>query len=429
MKRQEKRERRDFLKKTSALGVAGAFGPAVVLSPSIVNAGSKGKIRVGASLGLTGIFSGDGEEFRRGLVMAVEEINEAGGIQGYELEPVVDDAQDTFVEQVKSSFDRLLHQKEVDVAFAGFFIGTGVELDMVAEAGIPYISQQAKLHISNLIKENRQKYRMIFQTCPDGTWYGWGFADFLKSVPGDWLQHGKTVAVIGGDNAYSGQIHPAMRPALEQLGYKETHFEVVPYGIADWTPTLTKLRSDPPSVIAMCTGIMGDDALFIKQFSDLPTNSLIYQVYTPSTPEYFDVLGDMANGVIWSSVIGVLPDDTGEAFRERYRQRWNGDEPSFAAAGPMYDQVHMWATAANSVADPRDNEAVSHALEDLVYRGSAGPYKVRSENLTVPSYPTQESDVAIGLPHAFYQVSDQQHRCVWPSPYADTALVKPSWMA
>ena len=79
--------------------------------------------------------------------MAVEEINEAGGIQGYELEPVVDDAQDTFVEQVKSSFDRLLHQKEVDVAFAGFFIGTGVELDMVAEAGIPYISQQAKLHM------------------------------------------------------------------------------------------------------------------------------------------------------------------------------------------------------------------------------------------------------------------------------------------
>ena len=137
----------------------------------------------------------------------------------------------------------------------------------------------------------------------------------------------------------------------------------------------------------------------------------------------------MANGVVWSSVIGVLPDDTGEAFRERYRQRWNGDEPSFAAAGPMYDQVHMWATAANSVADPRDNEAVSRALEDLVYRGSAGPYKVRPANLTVPSYPTQESDVAIGLPHAFYQVSDQQHRCVWPSPYADTALVKPGWMA
>jgi len=428
MKR-NKSTRREFLKKTSAIGLAGTLGPITVLNPGSVYGADKGKIRVGASLGLSGIFSGDGEEFRRGLIMATEEINAAGGIGGYELEPVVDDAQDTYVEQVKSSFERLLRQKQVDVVFAGFFIGTGVELDMVAEAGIPYVSQQAKLHISNLIEENRQKYRMIFQTCPDGTWYGLGFADFLKSVPGDWLQHGKTVAVIGGDNAYSGQIHPAMRPALKELGFSETHFEVVPYGVPDWTPTLTKLRSNPPSVIAMCTGIMGDDALFIKQFSDLPTQSLIYQVYTPSTPEYFDVLGDLANGVIWSSVIGVLPDSHGQSFRERYRQRWNGDEPSFAAAGPMYDQVHMWAKAAGSVADPKDSEAVSKALEILTYRGSAGPYRVQSKNLTVPSYPTQESDVSIGLPHAFYQISEQKHHCVWPDPYAERSVAKPSWMS
>ena len=171
MKR-NKSTRREFLKKTSAIGLAGTLGPITVLNPGSVYGADKGKIRVGASLGLSGIFSGDGEEFRRGLIMATEEINAAGGIGGYELEPVVDDAQDTYVEQVKSSFERLLRQKQVDVVFAGFFIGTGVELDMVAEAGIPYVSQQAKLHISNLIEENRQKYRMIFQTCPDGTWYG-----------------------------------------------------------------------------------------------------------------------------------------------------------------------------------------------------------------------------------------------------------------
>ena len=113
--------------------------------------------------------------------------------------------------------------------------------------------------------------------------------------------------------------------------------------IPDWTPTLTRLRNDPPSVIAMCDGIVGDDALFIKQFSELPTKSLIYQVFTPSTPEYFDVTGDAANGVIWSTVIGLLPDKIGTDFRARYRERWNGEEPSFGAAGPIYDEVQMWA--------------------------------------------------------------------------------------
>ena len=67
MKR-NKSTRREFLKKTSAMGLAGTLGPITVLNPGSVFGADKGKIRVGASLGLSGIFSGDGEEFRRGLI-------------------------------------------------------------------------------------------------------------------------------------------------------------------------------------------------------------------------------------------------------------------------------------------------------------------------------------------------------------------------
>lgn len=411
------------------LAGAGAAGVGIEASTRSAFGQEKAVVRLGASLPLTGIFSGDGEEFRRGLVMAVEEINAAGGLLGHQVEPVVDDAQDSFVEQMQGSFERLLRKEKVDAVLAGYLIGSPVELDMVAEAGVPYLSQQAQIKTSDLIASDLQKYRMCFQTCPPGTYYGYGLVDFLKSVPEDWLANGKTVAIIGGDNGYSEQIYTATRPAMKDVGWEEVSFEVVPYGIADWTPTLTKLRDNPPSVIAMNDGIVGDDSLFIKQFMDLPTKSLIYQVFTPSTPEYFDIVGDLADGVFWSTVIGILPDGIGNDFRARYRGRWDGDEPSFGAAGPMYDQVHMWAQAVRMAGDPKDSDAVSKALTSLIYRGVAGSYHVKPENLTVPSYPTELNDSSLALPHTFYQIEGREHRCVWPQPYNGRELRKPAWMA
>ena len=422
--------RRNFLKKASQTTIVGTLGTSIILNTKKSYAASKDKILIGAPLPLTGMFSGDGEEFRRGIIMAIEDINSTGGVCGHEVEAIIDDAQDSFVEQVRASFERLVRKEKVDAIVCGYLIGSpAADMDLIAESGIPYLNQHAQVKVSEQIEANPSKYRMIFQTCPPGTYYGYGLADFLKSMPNNFIKNGKTVAVLAGDNSYYEQIHKAMRPALRKEGWNETHFEVVPYGIPDWTPTLTKLRNNPPSVIAMCDGIVGDDALFIRQFSELPTESIIYQVFTPSTPEYFDVTGDMSNGVIWSSVIGLLPDKFGHDFRSRYRKRWNGDEPSFAAAGPIYDEMQMWATAARSVSDPKDYDAVSRALKQIVHRGVAGSYHVKETNNTVPSYPTEEKDPSIGLPHAFYQVTNREHRCIWPDPYTELSIAKPSWMS
>ena len=422
--------RRNFLKKASQTTIVGTLGTSIILNTKKSYAASKDKILIGAPLPLTGMFSGDGEEFRRGIIMAIEDINSTGGVCGHEVEAIIDDAQDSFVEQVRASFERLVRKEKVDAIVCGYLIGSpAADMDLIAESGIPYLNQHAQVKVSEQIEANPSKYRMIFQTCPPGTYYGYGLADFLKSMPNEFIKNGKTVAVLAGDNSYSEQIHKAMRPALRKEGWNETHFEVVPYGIPDWTPTLTKLRNNPPSVIAMCDGIVGDDALFIRQFSELPTESIIYQVFTPSTPEYFDVTGDMSNGVIWSSVIGLLPDKFGHDFRSRYRKRWNGDEPSFAAAGPIYDEMQMWATAARSVGDPKDYEAVNKALNQLVHRCVSCSYHVKETDNTVSSYPTEEKDPSIGLPHAFYQVKNREHRCIWPDPYTELSIAKPSWMS
>jgi ABC-type branched-subunit amino acid transport system substrate-binding protein len=75
--------RRGFLKKAGA-GGAGSIALLAGMNQSAV-AQSTDPIVVGAPLPMTGGAAADGIEFRRGLEMAVEEINGLGGILGWNL--------------------------------------------------------------------------------------------------------------------------------------------------------------------------------------------------------------------------------------------------------------------------------------------------------------------------------------------------------
>ena len=64
--------RRNFLKKAGQTTVIGTLGTSIILNTKKSYAASKDKIRIGIPLPLTGMFSGDGQEFRRGIIMAIK---------------------------------------------------------------------------------------------------------------------------------------------------------------------------------------------------------------------------------------------------------------------------------------------------------------------------------------------------------------------
>lgn len=114
-------------------------------------------------------------------------------------------------------------------------------------------------------------------------------------------------------------------------------------GAADWSATLVKIRSQPPGIVFFSDYAAGDEASFIKQFAQSPTKSLVYQQYAPSIPQYLQLAGSAANGVVWSTVVGILQSDPiADPFNAAFQAKFNAPA-GFSNAGDQHDLVHLWA--------------------------------------------------------------------------------------
>src|SRR5258708_16698830 len=115
------------------------------------------------------------------------------------------------------------------------------------------------------------------------------------------------MAIVTSNDPYSLNIANAFQAGMKKIGWHTTMFQQFTIPQADWTATLVKIRSRPPGIVFFSDYAAGDEASFIKQFRQSPTQSLVYQQYAPSIPQYLQLAGSAAEGVLWSTVVGILP--------------------------------------------------------------------------------------------------------------------------
>ncbi|WP_449282667.1 ABC transporter substrate-binding protein [Leucobacter sp.] len=409
-----------------AAGAAGGYFGAPRVGSSAA-AGGGGTIKFGLVAPVTGPYSGDGQEMERGARLAIEDINALGGVLGQEVELVIGDVSDLAPENFIQAAERLVSRERVAAAGGGYTTSTSVEFDTYAQGGVPLFHTNTFQENSDYVAQNG--ITNIFQCCPTEPWYASGFLQLMQGwiEAGLWTPSSNTAAVISSNDAYSISIANVMMDGLKELGWTITMYEEVSVPYADWGPQLSKIRNDPPGLIFVTDYLAGDLASFAKQFATAPTPSLLYQQYGPSVPEYLELAGDAANGVIWSTTIGTLPDEMGDRFRERYVEAY-GTEPGLSQSGAQYDILRLWAMAASRAGDAYDSDKVSAAVKDLVFRGVVGTYRFSDDDLTAIPYPDAVNDPSLGMPHLTYQIQDQQQILISPEPYINGEFVLPGWL-
>jgi branched-chain amino acid transport system substrate-binding protein len=173
---------------------------------------------------------------------------------------------------------------------------------------------------------------------------------------------------------------------------------------------------------------VGDEASFIKQFRQAPTPSLVYQQYAPSVPEYLELAGRAADGVLWSTVLGLITsDELGRRFINDYQKRFN-EQPGLSTAGAQYDLIRLWAGAAATAGDPYDFKRVNRALSETIFRGVSGAYRFAPGELAPRPYPDQVNDASLGMAHLTFQIQDGKQALISPSPYATGTYRAPPWL-
>jgi branched-chain amino acid transport system substrate-binding protein len=410
------------------LGAFGSLVRAQSATPGTVPAPSGQPLRV---VGINALASNPrgSEEARNGTLLAIDEINAAGGVLGRPLEfAEVDYGNGGDPAQVRDGFTRAVETQSPDVIVAQGPTAIGPDYEVTADAGVIYLNGNTREDWRTLYESDPERYWNSFQYDPSELAYGSGFAVFINGLADSdaWDPAEKSVAIIAGDDPYGTSIATVFEETAVPLGWRVTTKEFVTAGtVVDWGPIFTKVRQDPPALFLSTTYAVSDNAAMAQQWAQAPMpQTLLYQQYGPSEPEYLELAGEAANGIIWSTVLGVQADAIGEGFRERYRAMFN-KEPGWSYAGGCYDATNLWAKAAAIAGDPSDTRRVASVIEQLIHRGVTGG--IHMPRHITSAFPAETPDPSLGQPTLIVQIQDGAHRVIAPAPFTNSDFQLPPW--
>ena len=227
--------------------------------------GQSGTIKVGALYPYSGALALLGDESSRGLELAVEEINAAGGIQGgKKIELVKADGVDP--NQAVGEARRLISVVGVQAIFGTYASTIAFAASQVAElSGIPYFELGA---ISDPITERGFKY--TFRTNPTAKTFASTIVDSIVDAIAPALGVKATdlrIAIIHEDSLYGTTVAGYQKQRAKEKGLNVV--EVMPYSknIVDMSSLMLRLKGARADVVLQ-TSYENDSVLFFRQMKE-----------------------------------------------------------------------------------------------------------------------------------------------------------------
>lgn len=220
-------------------------------------------VKIGALFPFSGGLALLGQESFRGVELAVNERNAAGGINGDKIELVKVDAVDPT--QAVSSAQQLVSDK-VAAIFGSYSSGISYAASPVAElAGVPYFELGAVAH-----KVTTRGYKYLFRSDPNTSKYGADVINALHDLiaPGMGLTAKDIrIGIIHEDGPYGTDVAATEKKRAQELGYKVV--EDLPYSAktVDLSASILRLKGAKANVVLQ-TSYQNDTILYFRQSKD-----------------------------------------------------------------------------------------------------------------------------------------------------------------
>lgn len=225
-------------------------------------------VKVAVIAPLSGPWARQGALMQMGAEMAIDEINEKGGIKalgGAKMKLIMADAGDT-PEKAKNAAQRILAQEPDLVGGTGAWLSsfTLAVTEVTERAGVPMLT----LSYSDAITERGFQY--VFQTSPTGgTQARAAMPTLLQMAEKATGKKPKTVGIIMDNTAAPVSfVKPMREGGLQALGLELTVDEVFTPPLADATPLVQKLRRAKPDLIMLLPTSIPDDKLILEKINE-----------------------------------------------------------------------------------------------------------------------------------------------------------------
>jgi branched-chain amino acid transport system substrate-binding protein len=319
-------------------------------------------IKIGVVNMLTGPLAEGGRFTVNGLTLALEEINQAGGILGRKVELYTEDNASTNPGTVLA-FSKIANDKDV-VAIVGPIASTQIQAasPAIAKAGIPTMIGGTDPSLT------RVNNRWVFRARPNDLYSSKVIADYGVNT----LKL-KKWAIVHATDAFGAGGAKALTEELGKLGITPVLDQGYASGTQDFTAIVLAIKKSGAEVVGTYMTYPADQAIFAKQLRQLGVT--IQWVGSPTTAAVTTITlaGEALHGTYAVADFTIDATDATRAFAKKYRDRYGINPDNFASWA--YDALNILTKAIND-AKTTDNEAVRNAILAIKgFKGLEGTYE------------------------------------------------------
>lgn len=348
--------RREFIAASAALAGSLAL-------PKIAAAADT--IKLGSILDTSGIFDAYGKPMDMAMRLAVKEINDAGGLNGKEVEIVSYDTQSDMALYTQFG-QQLVRKDKADIVHGGI-------LSASREAIRQTMRKAKTLYFYNVLYEGGVCDRNIFINGVTPAQQVEALVPFAMERAG-----GKKVYILAADYNYGQITAKWIQKYVEDNGGEVVAVDFFPLDVADFGSTIAKIQGAAPDlVIAPLVG--GAHLSFFRQWAAAGMKDKIPLASTTMGVgnEHKVLTPEEGNGIMVAyNYSQELDTAANRAFKEAWAEAYGDSSAIHEIAVSNYQGVKMWAEAVKK-AGSTDRDAVIAALEEgLSIDGPAGKVTV-----------------------------------------------------
>jgi len=220
-------------------------------------------IKIGTIYDQTGPFAGGGSKAAAiGNKIAIDMINEKGGVEGHKIANIQADAQSKTDVAINEA-ERLLNEQKVDLIMGVYSSAHCVPMAAKVDAAKKFM--WINTCVSSAVLKGR-KLHYVFRPQVHSDQYGEASCQFVAENAKKLGKEAKDikVAIIHEDGPYGVGVASASEAECKKLGIQIVHKEAYSASATDLSAMVSKLRRAQPDVI-LHTGYNPDITLFLRQ--------------------------------------------------------------------------------------------------------------------------------------------------------------------
>lgn len=296
--------------------------------------GSNLTINIGFFGDLSGPTFNYGQSAVNGVLMAADEINQAGGINGQRIDLVIEDDKGSPEASAEITGKLIRNYKVVAIIAAGASGNSLAAAPNAQSAKVPMISPSSTNPAVTQVGD------YIFRACFIDAFQGEVMARFAANT----LKAKKAAIMLDFNSPYSRGLSEFFELSFAKLGGRIAIQQSYSQGDADYRGQLSAIKATAPDVIYI-PGYYGDVALIARQARQLGITQPLLGADGWDAPELWELGGDALNGCYISNHYSVDdPSEKIQDFARNYRMRYGNLAPN-AHAALAYDALHFLAAA------------------------------------------------------------------------------------